>query len=83
MFRLLVVLSMFFVLGCATRYDVRDAFDEGVVYGARTLYNGDLDEDIILTRAYRLKYDDKQYEKEFQNWINNVNKTKKRRQKYD
>ena len=59
--------------GCATQYDVNRAWEEGVVYGARTLYNGKLNEDVILIRAYHLKYEDKRNEKELQTWINNVN----------
>lgn len=72
--RTMVILFALIFSGCATQYDVNRAWEEGVVYGARTLYNGDLDEDVILTRAYRLKYEDKRYEKELQDWIINVNK---------
>ena len=74
MIKIVWVLFTIIFSGCATQYDVNRAWEEGVVYGARTLYSGDIDEGRILTRAYRLKYEDKQYEKEFQNWINNVNK---------
>ena len=72
--RLMVVLFAIFFSGCASQYDVNRSWEEGVIYGARTLYNGKLDEDKVLIRAYHLKYEDGRNEKEFQKWINNVNK---------
>ena len=74
MIKIVWVLFALLFSGCATQYDINRAWEEGVVYGARTLYNGDLDEDRILTMAYRLKYEDWRNEKELQDWIINVNK---------
>ena len=65
----MVVLFALIFSGCVSQYDVNRAWEEGVIYGARTLYNGNLDEDRVMIRAYRLKYEDGRNEKDLQNWI--------------
>lgn len=70
----LIIFLMILSSGCASYQTKEKAWEDGVVYGARVLYNGDIDEKVVIAKARRLRHEEQRFQEEFDNWRYGLNK---------
>lgn len=65
----LLLLISLFSSGCVSQYVKQKSWEDGVIYGARVIYDGEIDVEILLSDARRMRYEDERYQKEFEEWL--------------